>query len=62
MAAKSPTSAPKSAAETAYCMTCKDKVEMLDGKNETLKNGRPAKRGKCAEGHVVFKILPSAKK
>jgi len=31
----------------AYCVKCKAKRTMVDTKQVTLKNGRPAIRGKC---------------
>ncbi|MEW6142680.1 MAG: DUF5679 domain-containing protein [Chloroflexota bacterium] len=41
----------------AYCVKCRKKVEVQDAKAVTLKNGRPATRGKCPNcGTKVFKI------
>lgn len=41
----------------AYCVKCRKKVEVVDAKAVTLKNGRPATRGKCPNcGTKVFKI------
>ena len=41
----------------AYCVKCRKKVEVQDAKSVTLKNGRPATRGKCPScGTKVFKI------
>ncbi|MGC8581233.1 MAG: DUF5679 domain-containing protein [Thermoplasmata archaeon] len=31
----------------AYCVKCKKKVQIKDPQNITMKNGRPAVRGKC---------------
>jgi hypothetical protein len=31
----------------AYCVKCKTKREMKDGKQVVLKNGRPAMKGTC---------------
>jgi len=31
----------------AYCVKCRKKVDMSNGKEETLKNGRRAMKGKC---------------
>jgi len=31
----------------AYCVKCKAKREMNDAKKVTMKNGRPAMKGKC---------------
>ena len=50
-------------AEIAYCVKCKDKKEMKDGEEVTMKNGRPAMKGKCSAcGTGMYKILPSKKK
>jgi DNA-directed RNA polymerase subunit RPC12/RpoP len=41
----------------AYCMKCKKKVRVKDAEKITMKNGRPATKGKCPEcGTKVFKI------
>jgi len=32
-----------------YCVKCKAKREMKDAKQVTMKNGRPAMKGKCPE-------------
>lgn len=41
----------------AYCVKCKSKVEMKNGKKTTLKNGRPATKGVCPRcGTGVFRI------
>ena len=41
-----------------YCVKCKAKKEILDGVEETMKNGRKAIKGKCPTcGTVMFKIL-----
>jgi uncharacterized Zn finger protein (UPF0148 family) len=41
-----------------YCVKCKAKKEIVDGVEETMKNGRKAIKGKCpACGTVMFKIL-----
>ena len=46
-------------AEQAYCVKCKAKVDMVDAQKVTMKNGRPAMKGKCAKcGTGVYKILP----
>lgn len=46
----------------AYCVKCKAKQEMVDAKEETMKNGRPMMKGKCpACGTTMCKILPSKK-
>ena len=42
----------------AYCMKCKSKREIKDGKQVKMKNGRSAMKGKCATcGTSVFLIL-----
>jgi len=41
----------------AYCVKCRKKVEVQDPKSVTLKNGRPATKGKCPNCSTkVFKI------
>jgi len=41
----------------AYCVKCKEKVEVKDAEEVTMKNGRPAVKGICAKcGTKVFKI------
>jgi len=41
-----------------YCVKCKAKKEIIDGVEETMKNGRRAIKGKCPTcGTVMFKIL-----
>ncbi len=41
----------------AYCVKCKKKVTMVDEQKVTLKNGKPAKKGKCPNcGTTVFRI------
>lgn len=46
-------------AETAYCVKCKEKVEMSNAQKVTMKNGRPAMKGTCSKcGTGVYKILP----
>lgn len=32
---------------SAYCVKCKKKRDMKDPKRVTMKNGRPAMKGKC---------------
>ena len=49
-------------AETAYCVKCKAKKEIKDGQEVTMKNGRPALKGKCSDcGTGMYKILPVKK-
>ena len=41
----------------AYCLKCRDHREIKDAEQVTLKNGRPATRGKCSVcGATVFRI------
>ena len=41
----------------AYCVKCRKKVEMADPKKITMKNGKPATKGKCPKcGTGVFRI------
>jgi hypothetical protein len=45
-------------ADTAYCVKCKQKREMKDTEQVTMKNGRPALRGKCTVcGTGMYRIL-----
>ena len=41
-----------------YCVKCKTKREISQGKEETMANGRKALRGKCPTcGTVMYRIL-----
>ena len=41
----------------AYCLRCRDHCEIEAPQQVTLKNGRPATRGKCSVcGATVFSI------
>ncbi len=41
----------------AYCVKCKEKREMKDPVNVTMKNGKPATQGTCTVcGTKMFKI------
>jgi uncharacterized protein DUF5679 len=41
----------------AYCVKCKEKREMKDAQQVTMKNGRPAMQGTCPVcGTKIFKI------
>ncbi len=43
---------------TGYCMKCKKTVEIADGQETTMKNGRKALKGKCATcGTGIYRIL-----
>ncbi|MDZ7337681.1 MAG: DUF5679 domain-containing protein [candidate division KSB1 bacterium] len=47
-------------AEKAFCVKCRKMVDIADAKRVTMKNGRPALKGKCpACGTGVYKILPT---
>jgi len=47
---------------TGFCVRCKQKVELQNAQQITMKNGRPAMKGKCSKcGTSVFRILPSKK-
>ena len=42
----------------AYCVKCKAKKEMKDAQKVTMKNGRPAMKGKCPTcGTGMYRIL-----
>ena len=44
-------------AAQAYCVKCKAKNDMVEAKQITMKNGRPATEGKCKTcGTKMFKI------
>lgn len=46
-------------AEIGYCVKCKKKTEMVNTEKVTMKNGRPAMKGKCSVcGTGMYKILP----
>lgn len=41
----------------AYCVKCRAKRDMKEAKRVTLKNGKPAMRGKCPVcGTTLFRI------
>jgi Domain of unknown function (DUF5679) len=45
-----------------YCVKCKAKREMAEAEEVTMKNGRPAMKGKCPEcGTGMYKILSTKK-
>lgn len=47
----------------ARCMKCKEQIEMKNGKEETMANGRQAMRGVCPKCNTtVFRILGMKKK
>ena len=47
-------------AEQAYCVKCKEKVQIKDEQKVKMKNGRPAMKGSCSKcGTGVYKILPT---
>jgi RNase P subunit RPR2 len=42
----------------AYCMKCKKTMEMVGGKEVTMKNGRKAMKGTCTKcGTGMFRIM-----
>ena len=42
----------------AYCVKCKQKREMSEAKEVTMKNGRKAMKGKCPKcGTGMYRIL-----
>ena len=44
-------------AKEGYCVKCKAKKEIVDPKEITMKNGRPATQGLCPTcGTKIFKI------
>jgi len=48
--------------ETGYCVKCKQKREMSNTEETTMKNGRSAMRGKCSTcGCGMYKILGNKK-
>ncbi|HLZ56005.1 MAG TPA: DUF5679 domain-containing protein [Ktedonosporobacter sp.] len=49
-------------AEEAYCVKCKQKREMKDSHQITMKNGKPAMQGLCTVcGTKLTRILPAQK-
>lgn len=47
-------------AEMGYCVKCRKKTEMVNAVKVTMKNGRPAMKGKCSKcGTGMYKILSS---
>ena len=49
-------------AEIGYCVKCKAKREIEDAERVTMKNGRPAMKGKCGTcGTCMYKILSTKK-
>ena len=45
----------------AYCLKCRDHRDIIEAEEVTLKNGRPAVRGKCDVCRVtVFRIGKAA--
>ena len=48
-------------ADMGHCMKCKEKREMKDTEEVTMKNGRKAMKGICTTcGTKMFKILGKA--
>lgn len=49
------------AAAEAYCVKCREKREIKDPKEVTMKNGRPALEGTCPVcGTKLFRMLSAA--
>ncbi|MCH7811264.1 MAG: hypothetical protein IH958_01395 [Chloroflexi bacterium] len=45
----------------AYCLKCRDKREMQNAEQVTMKNGKPATRGKCPQcGTQMYRIGKSS--
>ena len=45
-----------------YCVKCRQKREVKEGREETTKNGRPIAKGACPVcGTTVSRFLPSKK-
>jgi DNA-directed RNA polymerase subunit RPC12/RpoP len=45
-----------------FCVRCKLHVRIQDAERVTMKNGRPALRGKCPDcGTGMYRILPKPK-
>jgi Zn finger protein HypA/HybF involved in hydrogenase expression len=50
------------AAVEAYCVKCREKREMADAEEVTMKNGRKAMQGKCPVcGTKLFRIKSTKK-
>jgi hypothetical protein len=45
----------------AYCMKCRQKRDMKDAQQVTLKNGRPATRGACQICNTTIVKIGAAK-
>ncbi len=46
---------------TGYCMKCREKRDMNDAKEVTLKNGRQATQGSCAVCGTKITVMGGAK-
>lgn len=45
-------------ANQAFCVKCKTKRDIQDGQQVTMKNGRPAMKGKCGTcGTGLYRIM-----
>jgi hypothetical protein len=50
------------AATEAYCVKCRQKRDMVDAEEVTMKNGRKAMQGKCGVcGTKLFRIMGGKK-
>jgi len=48
--------------EKGYCVKCRKESEMVEAVQVTMKNGRPAVKGKCGKcGTGMYKILSKKK-
>jgi hypothetical protein len=48
--------------EKGYCVKCRKESDMVEANQVTMKNGRPAVKGKCGKcGTGMYKILPKKK-
>ncbi len=46
---------------TGYCMKCREKREMRDAQQVTLKNGREATQGSCSVCGTKITVMGGAK-
>lgn len=52
----------KEMTELYYCVKCKEKTEMKDAQRTTMKNGKPALKGRCAVcGTTMNALLATGK-
>jgi hypothetical protein len=41
----------------AYCVKDKKMMDMNNAQRVTMKNGRPAMKGTCSNGHTLYRIM-----